>query len=303
MNILIYVLTMLMLLTLLTYTRIESYRSFAIMDSQFVNYMENDERNFINFKAEQQYKETTVNKNKNKIPTDKSPGSGRLNLYPLLNSDNTSEVFLRTFELTKKLIVSLYHEQTFYKELEKERPQFVDELLQDLVRSSEEQKKALTKPEDLSNFKIENDVKLDGALYDILKGISNIQTDQSSKPFSEDEMTEETSDEATVSLLDYTTINKTGKTRIYLASHLLLQLIYEDELLVEQIIQVRNTIYKTLRSNNSKNDDNNKDVANKAKEKAELSKQFEAQFKRGQAVHYEPILDFTVSGTNPKDYE
>jgi len=56
MNVLIFVMTMLMLLSLLTYARLESYRNSQVFQIFFTYYMEKDERGYQNLAAEKLYK-------------------------------------------------------------------------------------------------------------------------------------------------------------------------------------------------------------------------------------------------------
>lgn len=321
MNILLYVMTMLMLLTLLTYTRIESYRSFAVVEKQFVIYMEEKERDFVNSKAEELYKKTSVKAPKTSTPEPEpnkpkpeptSPGTGRLSIYPLIHSNDREanpEAFSKTLELTKKLIVRLYQSQPFYQEIEEKRPHFVDDLLHELVNGVEKlpPEKAITKITDLANFKFENDPELDLAFYEMLKEIpKNAQkvkeksvigkrlyneSLEQEEPYEEPqaEVLESQPKDREFSLMDYLTLKANSKVRVYLASRVLLLAIYEDPIFVEQILEARNALYARIKNN--------------PEEKKELSEKFAEQFKRGQALHYESLLDFSVTGTNPKGYE
>jgi len=60
MNVLIFVISLLMMLALLTYGRLDMYRNFSITQLEFERYMVEDQRKAINKGAEQWYQWTTV---------------------------------------------------------------------------------------------------------------------------------------------------------------------------------------------------------------------------------------------------
>ena len=60
MNILIFVMSLLMMLALLTYGRLDMYRSFVVTQGEFERYMADGERNAINSAAQQWYDWTTL---------------------------------------------------------------------------------------------------------------------------------------------------------------------------------------------------------------------------------------------------
>src|ERR1700733_2769224 len=55
MNVLLFVTAMIMVLSMLTYTKLETYRSFSLLNSHFTRYMEKVERGYINTAAENWY--------------------------------------------------------------------------------------------------------------------------------------------------------------------------------------------------------------------------------------------------------
>jgi len=228
--------------------------------------MEKEERSFTNTNAQNLYNQTVVKK-QNSPKKDFSPGTGRLNLFSLFYGDNENTDLSRlTFDLFKKLIVTLYREQPFYVELIKERPNFVEEIVREITVNKDPDT-AIKDIKELSNIHLKNDAELDFALYEIIKGfplrLNPVSLNSPNTHFSEVDSSEDTDTEdevinetyethaeaGTKSLLDYVTIKKNVKTRIYIASRALLQVIYEDQTTVEQIIDARNVIYKRLKSN------------------------------------------------------
>src|SRR5262245_46516291 len=126
MNVLIFVITMIMLLSLLTYARLETFFSTQIFQVVFNNYMEKCERGCLSGQANRLYNEIKVSK-KAGSNSPKVPATSRLSLHLLLNKDeresHASEWGQRKI-LLKNLLHHLYGDQPFFKSLFKDRPFF-----------------------------------------------------------------------------------------------------------------------------------------------------------------------------------
>ena len=85
MNVLLYVMTMLMLIVLISYARLETYRSSQIYQVLFKHYMENDERGYINLLVEQQYNTTAVSSKENDKRNPPIHANPRLSISMLLD--------------------------------------------------------------------------------------------------------------------------------------------------------------------------------------------------------------------------
>src|ERR1700722_16850473 len=91
MNILLYVMTILMVLTLMTYARLESYRSSQLFQVVFEHYMRVDERALFNLDAKGQYDTISAPPKSEKTPQTKepqqvkSPSSPRISISLLTN--------------------------------------------------------------------------------------------------------------------------------------------------------------------------------------------------------------------------
>ena len=72
MNILLMVMVMLMMLSLMTYAKLETYRSTQILDQFFNHYMQIEERGFINEDAVEKYKSTKMSTGTDTIRRKKS---------------------------------------------------------------------------------------------------------------------------------------------------------------------------------------------------------------------------------------
>ena len=86
MNVLIFVMTMLMLLTLMTYAKLETYRSSQVFQVLLEHYMQKDERGYINLAAEDTYDgikkvaKKTDTEPVEEAPKPKAEGNARLSL-------------------------------------------------------------------------------------------------------------------------------------------------------------------------------------------------------------------------------
>lgn len=200
MNILLFVMTMLFLFATLTYARIEGYKTFSGLRSQFVQFMQVTERDAAKTQENEWYE-------KYKISTASSGGSqsssagnaspatvktsstgtgyAKLNIGPLIkpqkNKDGTpqklatptdssddSEQATQTYMILKKLIYYLYANKPFFQEMERSRPGFVDELIQKMREIGSEHRVRYAK--DLANFNF-NDEQLNYVTYKMFKGV------------------------------------------------------------------------------------------------------------------------------------
>lgn len=324
MNILLFVMTILMALSLLTYARLENYRTFSGMKAQFSTYMESIERKPINEAAKKWYDDITVNTKFSPIQREQAPGGcARLSLFLLLNKearDKAPEMHQQTRTLAKQLMIALYGGERFFKEMASEHPTFLDEILTEIETLSDAlpEGKKIIKTEGLATLQLSNE-SLHRVFNRMLHGElpAEIEKEASAPaplftkvefsfglsvtlPEEADNNDDELdaaieSDEAHapegyVSLIDHITVVDRKKIRVYLASRALLLAIYGDRDIVESIIEARKALFKQLKAEGTL--------------KNALSQQFKDNFSNsGQAPSYSAILDFTVTKTDPKGYE
>lgn len=312
MNILLYVMTMLMLLATLTYAKLENFRSLVGVEAGFTHYMKNMEREKIDEIAEEAYDQTVLSTNAKGDENDRVDASARLSFNLLVDKkarDGSPEAFRQIQELAKTLMQDLFHEENFYKELEERRPNFLNELLQEISQAAEEQLKEqkLRNAADLAKLKLA-DSELDHAFSVMLKGKSKqvalpAEAAEDSRALKEeldkaDEAAEETamverSNEAkpeagNESLLDYITVKKTSKVRVFLASRTLLLSIYGNEAIADNIIERRQELFREARKNKNFKD---------------ASAQFKSSFENsGNASSFGEILEFAVTNVDPTAY-
>lgn len=319
MNVLIFVTTILMLLSIMTYARLESYRNSQAFQIVFKHYMQDKERGFINGKADDVYKSIIVHEKEEEKPGEdkakKNPradGSPRIAIGLLFekNRDSKKDDWDQTRILLKKLIINLYENQPFYQKVAAGRPMIVDDLIAAITQAIDQipDDKALKKTGDLANLKLADPV-LDSLLYKILHGafymnahidgqnlvLPEVSTDNISDDDSEamsdepGQSVEYKSPEGYYSLLDFVTGKQKPKIRVYLAPRSVLMAIFKnDKPTVENIIQERERLFQQ---------------ASHSDQLDQLSESFKNQFER---LHDHDIndetLNFTVSKTNPKYY-
>ncbi len=309
MNILLFVMSLLMILALLTYGRLDMYRSFIVTQGEFERYMVNGERDAINMGAQQWYDWTALTQKnagpKKQAPSDASP---KVPLSGLFNPQNPNPQLETAYkELFKKLIYNVFgHEKEFEKAIDK-NPNLVDDLINAMQMAGNRlilEKKPIKTTDSLENLDLDNS-SLQDIYYWMMKGYHlekpNRERAVVQKPILE--IIEETGDkeepagnqgeehlhkEGTISLLDFVTMNPgKSKIRVFLAPRAILLTLF-DPSTVDELMQNRMEIYYQLKSD---------------KENESLSEQFKQKFASRAMNIPENVLDFTVTGTDPRLYE
>lgn len=316
MSVLTYVMTMLMLLTALTYARMESYRTTAGLEVGFINFMETQGRKPISLVADEWYGSISFaqedpGKSKDKNPREVIKGNSRLSFHLFINSldrGTNGAAYSQTRELAKNLITLLYQEEDFFKQIHEERPNFINELLDEIEQAASNlpNDMKITKATRLSKLEFK-DKQLQYVFYLMLHGLPKLEPkpqdpsgdsagaeeqelDKQTDPVIIEESQEDHAAGGYVSLLDYITVRSYIKIRVYLASEKLLMAIYGNEDVVSDIMGKRSELYGEVRSGD--------------KEKQIATLEFQGQFQTmGTAPAFSAILDFSVSNVNPKNYE
>jgi len=304
MNILIFVMTMLMLLSLMTYAKLSSYRHLEIKQLSFNYYMLNEERESINLGMETQYQNTEGSKSGSdeKKNQPKTNATRRISVNWLFDKklrESKPLEFKQTSILFKNLLDALYADQKFYKEALLENPDIVHQLIDTLIKIIDDRgsDKSLKNITEIANFEIP-DKKMHEFFYRIMKGFppADIVEREDSEKKPESSLPKESEDdpkEEYVSSMGYYSLFnfidlKNNAIRIYLASPEVLNAVYDDSV-VKQIIEERNNLFKQV---------------NAGMDAAELTKHFKLELSGRQRNGIEEsLLDFTVSKTNPKTYD
>lgn len=314
MNILLFVMSLLMILALLTYGRLDMYRSFVVTQGEFERYMADGERNAFNTGAQQWYDWTTLS-SKNGPPKKPAPrdASPQLSISWLLHTNAQGqevnpEIKSIYRELLKKVIYNVFREQKEFKQALDKNPNLVDDLLNAIEAAGTKlkaEKKSIKTTDGLENLDLENP-SLQDVYYWMVKGYK-IQKPHDEKPGLHKpiiEITEEAGDredsadnqseehvhqEGNLSLLDFVTVNpQKTKIRVFLAPQAILQAVFGDPHTVEEIMQSRIEMYHQIRND---------------KESDSLTQQFKEKFLSRAMNVPETLLNFTVTGTDPRNYE
>ncbi len=296
MQILLFVLTVLMLLSLLTYARLDSYISFILTRNQFEKYMSKTEREFFNLRNIKWYNDTpATSKEENKGGG--TSGTSKISLFPIINKeakDKDFDLYSQVRYVFKSLIEELYGNTRFYRDAANNRPSIVDDLLSALESKAQGLPKGqkLTDSKDLANLDL-GDKQLDEFFYKVLKGAKKEDSEKEAidKIKNDTDVDHEPdTEEGYLSLLDFITLDPRSKLRVYLAPKRTLLAITKDPDLVTEILQQRIALFKQVDANLIKPED--------------ASKQFEHQFStRISSLVNQHLLDYTVTKTDPKTYE
>lgn len=324
MNVLIFVMTMLMLLSMMTYARLETYRNSQTFESLFENYMKKNERSFITLIAQKNYDRThgsSKGASNEQQAENKVSSRPRISIAPLVSAGSKDKINSQEFKqaviLLKNLINTLYTGQHFFEEIKNKQPSFLDDLIAAMMQASAQlpDNKKLKTVEDLSNLSL-GDPQLDEVFYKMLHGatyqaaggkenqsilLQNSLTppsavesddDPSDKNLIENESQEPKTSKDYFSLLDFITLDDAKKVRIYLAPKEVLKAIFGADEIVEEIIRERKLLYNQARS------------ADKQEDKKKLSEHFKQSFDGKHLPDIESdTLDYSVTKTNPQKYE
>lgn len=308
MNILIFVLSLVMLLAVMTYGRLDMYRNFFVTQGEFERYIVNEERKAINLGAEKWYKWThLVDKNGQKRKGTPSNATPYISIFLLMHPEArqaNNPIVLTQKELLKRLIYIVFGQQKEFQEAVNKNPNIIDELIHAIEMAGTkltQENRPIKKISELMKLELGNPA-LDDLYYWMVKGYKippppkvtsqepilkvqeDVGTDSEESPSNQAE--DYFPQPGVISLLDFITIHNKPTIRIYLASPQVLMAIFSDPHTVDDIIKTRQEIYYQMR-----NDGDGKS----------LSEQFKEKFVSRTNNIPENMLDFTVSSSPPKD--
>lgn len=319
---------MILLLATLTYARLETYRSFTIMQNQFNQYMSKAERSTINNTAQTLYDSNIATQmpGKGTQQKGKKQALSRLSFSAFVDSkmrESYAQEYPQLHTLAVRLIQTLYKDQRFYREMEQKRPDFVNALLaalqhaenlpaENLSRANATKPQKIARAADLANLNLQ-DPDLNDAFYKMLQGTMTPREkpDQQGGTFGADqkivcqspgELGEEDdegiepgkqeevrSPQGYYSLLDFITIQDAGKVRVFLAARPLLMAIFDDPAVVTALLETRCMLYNNVVHGTMTPD--------------QAAQALRTQFLPHSKGFDEIILDFSVTKTNPRNYE
>lgn len=291
--------SLLMLLALMTYGRLETFRSFAFVQAEFKTYMEKEERRYANDQAIKRYETSPASQQEKdeEKSQERNPASPKLSFNLFLDKDEraSNAALMKPFtDLAKSLMTFLYGGQPFFQEMEQKRPGFLDEILQALIKLSDTfaDKEKLHKIKEVATLDL-GDPQLNEVFTKMLRGSTEVPEEI---PLDEQDLTQEPSEQPIKpvwgyeSLLDFITVQKNKlKIRVFLASPELLMAIYGDPSTVDDILATRYQLYR--------------DLVNNVTDSKTSSEDFKSKFTNMQLPTIPAdMLDFGVSKTNPRSY-
>lgn len=293
MNLLIFVMSLIMLMASITYSSLGRFVKAEVQAHEWQERIRAQAREKYNRSLYDRAPSKPDGKEKEKVPEDKGPrkenGRGTLSGQFLLNPTfrNAHQGDLIKFgELFKSIARRLYHEQPFFKNLERERPQFLDEIMREIVDISERDKP-------IANFdalmlKKWSDPNLKRAFSLMLAETPAYQRPVH-EPIEKEEPEEERDESdasvnGLVSLNYYFHFNYKDKIRLWLAPRPVLMAIFNNTELVDSLIVARKRLYKSLMAQHYKEE--------------EIAKSLRESY--GNKSPYESFIDYTVTKTRPK---
>lgn len=296
MNILPFVTALLMVLAILVFTKFQSFKTLIGVQEKFVALMKAEEVFIFNeiernkYENEHGIKEEEEPGEEAAKTSKKKAGTGTAKLSWVLfisNEDKSTQKFQTVYMITKRLITLLYQDQPFFQKMVKERGDFLDDLLTKLKERASQPEYEIKRVADFAKVDL-GDVGLSEVFAKMLQGskIPKEALEQSNSTIIADPTKEY------VSLEDYVTTDKDNKIRLYLAPPVLLQAIFEDEKLVEEILEERNGLFNYLNP-----------LQGKAleEEKKQATEEFKRLFDSKIPKQFDPSLfDFSVTKTRPR---
>lgn len=302
MNVLLLVSTMLTLLTIMTYTRLQTFLDTAGIRMEYEQYMMHTERREIDGLETDKYRNTQAKSdaaNQKKVEPAEEDKEAKdlsfslLNLQPLLVSANKegndeaaqeaqvqSSRVMDTIKILQRLVANLYESQRFYKEAEEKYPELPEELVKQMVLSVDDApcKLKFTSKKDLAHIPMK-DAEMREIYYKMLKG-------QEASFTTDDKGKKKETGKGYKSILSYITLKKKPSgIRVYLARRELLTAIFRDP---EPIITRRTELYRQVKEGLLKPEDATKDFAGLFKDTTNTDINLN-------------MLDFTVTKTAPPD--
>lgn len=309
-----YVMTILMLLSALTYARLESFRSFAGLEASFNHFMTSTERLPLDRMNEKMYDDIKVLSKAGGAKEAPNTASSRLSFHVIMRKETREknpEAYRQMRELAKLLMTNLYGGQRFFKEMADKRSTFLDEILNEVQQASDNQESLRLKNANvLSKLQFSNP-ELQYIFFLMLHGLPNntekplvearpidtfeIIPAKETTSLEDENAAKAESEEAKAppgyaSLVDFITVKPTTKIRVFLASKELLTAIYGNPDIANTIIETRGELYNQVQAQKLTI--------------AQATEQFKNSYSQSGNAHLFPdILDFSVTNTNPKKYE
>jgi len=265
MQVLLIVVTMLMLMTVLTYARLATFRASMTSHAQFEHYVQHLEKRYLNQQADRLYRAIHIPRGKREHSSEKNnmKGDAKLPVFALKEEtagDQSVKIILTN------LIQDLYREHEFYRSRVEKRPQLAADLVHSFQKALQSHKELPASVDELLVIDLE-DSELNHIFYQMLKGTPHLP--EGGYP----------------SLLQYLSVQKKKLISIYLAPKEILLAIYQNPDTVNAIVDMRCQLFAELKTK--------KVTASEAKQ------QFEANFRVVPGAIGVEVIDFSVNLTRP----
>jgi hypothetical protein len=275
-----FVLSILMLLSILSYTNLHSFLHFHITQNEYQYYMRDSEQGDYNSEVKRRFDNRSDSTNKieeeDDSPNQKKPRlNGTLNLFTWMNPLASEEDKRQCKMIFERLLDQLYKNHPSFAAFYEKQPDLNTQIIARLENKE--------RPPQCNLCSIElNSKLLQDAFAMMVNG--NITADAWNKRVANGESLEG----YFRSLNDFVSCTSTSKpVSIYLAKKELLLAIYQDPVIVNAIILERNDCYS--KPNNSKSEDS------KAPSNEILTIRLPPDF-------IDNFFTFSISGTKPPDY-
>lgn len=271
MNILPLVLALVLMLTVLTVERLEKFKNQTIVQREYQLFLQEGEREVFNQRQKSLY--------------GISQKSLRQLSFRFLVNKEAREKHPTAAQQYRMLILELlkivYGEAAFFKNLEKNRPEFLEELLTAIEQAADATaEKTIRRVQDIARLKLE-DAELQEAFYHMLKG--TISRDQLKEMKAVTPRMKETAYVSLFAFINYEGKKAPPKIMVQRAPSEILKAIFVQDEIVEAIIARRNELAAT------------KDAGAKMAFKNEFSD------KRRPGLG-EELLDFSISAADKTPY-
>lgn len=314
MNLLIFILSLIMILAAMTYSRVESYMRNSVQAQEWRWIMKESERDLYNIKQAKcndevsdkppeetvplppgEKKESTPKKETEKTTKKATPaGTGKISVAWLFDkSTRESPTFdkEKAAAVIEQLIVINWKDQPFYRIMEKKRPQFAGALVKEMMRLGDKANEA-----DDKTGKVAKPLKnLDDLIYlawsdpELKLAFGRMLQEGLiyNRAGARDDLSSEivyNSPKGFQSLKDFFTQTKKDKIRVWLAPKAILRVIFPEPEVVDAVIKMREQLAKEMKK---RGEDNS----------SPLNDQFQAAFSG--STPFADLLDFTVTTTPP----
>ncbi len=252
MNVLPIVFSILMLLSIMTYSQLQTFLLRSQIRLEYTCYLENRSRNSVNSLQEKLYDSLHVKGKGNENPSEHAAALGSISIHWFLDeprSDQHWSYLQANREIVRRLFDIIYGDRKFYQEAEEKRPDIVNEVWQAVIEELKEKKARNETPkkiQHIANLSLE-DPELAHFWSQILK------YDETPESIEAECGSKEAKDvQKTVSyypnLLDFLTSKKitSQSYRLWLLKKPLLLAIFQDEGVANDIIRERRSLYNEL---------------------------------------------------------